>query len=218
MINATAPDSLALRAETARKVPIATVAKLLGIAYSPSGLVVCPIHEKDTNGSFKYYPSTNSFYCFGCKASGSVIDLIMLARKVRFITALSYIEQELLEKSYERTTFIGSRGAAKPSPAKTPFESRSGDTRAQSSIGTLYKFVRQVFDNLRANFTSAGSQIKVGEQRETAYQYVDLHLEDQTNEEILKAVTAIANTTFQEFICAKTNTEDARNNQGGCDA
>lgn len=37
----------------------------------------CPFHNERT-GSFKTYLSTNRFHCFGCDASGAVVDFIML--------------------------------------------------------------------------------------------------------------------------------------------
>ena len=36
----------------------------------------CPLHDEDT-ASFRYYEETNSFYCFGCRAGGNVINLHM---------------------------------------------------------------------------------------------------------------------------------------------
>jgi len=36
----------------------------------------CPLHE-ETVASFRYYPDTDSFYCFGCRKGGDVIDLCM---------------------------------------------------------------------------------------------------------------------------------------------
>lgn len=40
--------------------------------YKP--VVCCPLHDEDTP-SCRYYPETESFYCFGCQKGGNVIQL-----------------------------------------------------------------------------------------------------------------------------------------------
>lgn len=42
--------------------------------FDSKPVVKCPIHDEDTP-SMRYYEETNSFYCFGCRAGGDVINL-----------------------------------------------------------------------------------------------------------------------------------------------
>ena len=42
--------------------------------------VKCPLHD-DKTASFKHYPATNSFSCFGCGAGGTVIDFVAALHK-----------------------------------------------------------------------------------------------------------------------------------------
>lgn len=37
-------------------------------------VVKCPLHDEDTP-SFRYYEDTNTFFCFGCRAGGDIINL-----------------------------------------------------------------------------------------------------------------------------------------------
>jgi DNA primase len=39
-------------------------------------VVKCPLHDEDTP-SFRWYPESNTFYCFGCNEGGDVITLHM---------------------------------------------------------------------------------------------------------------------------------------------
>ncbi len=47
-----------------------------GIELNYHGFARCPFHNEKT-ASFKAYKGERGFHCFGCGASGSVIDLVM---------------------------------------------------------------------------------------------------------------------------------------------
>ena len=47
----------------------------------------CPFHD-DQNPSLVVYPETRSFYCFGCGASGDVIDFVRRTERLGFRAAL----------------------------------------------------------------------------------------------------------------------------------
>ena len=47
---------------------------------------LCPFHNEKT-ASFTVYPSSNSFYCFGCGAGGGVFSFIMKAENLDFAGA-----------------------------------------------------------------------------------------------------------------------------------
>jgi len=69
-----------------------------GIVLKPSGTsryqCVCPFHSDtdpsmtvNLNGDFQW------FYCHGCKATGSVIDFVMLYQKKTLSSAIRYFEE-----------------------------------------------------------------------------------------------------------------------------
>jgi DNA primase len=47
----------------------------------------CPFHE-DRNPSFIVYPENQNYYCFGCKATGDVLDYIARSERLTFGQAL----------------------------------------------------------------------------------------------------------------------------------
>lgn len=51
---------------------------------------ICPFHA-DTNPSLVVYPSKQSFHCFGCSASGDVIDWVMKSVGVDFKAAIKLL-------------------------------------------------------------------------------------------------------------------------------
>ena len=70
--------------------PIEEVVAGHSVALRRSGthlLGLCPFHQ-DEHPSLVVYPETRSFYCFGCGASGDVIDFVRRAAGLSFVDAL----------------------------------------------------------------------------------------------------------------------------------
>jgi len=68
------------------------------IDFDNRPVVKCPLHSENT-ASFRYFDDTDSFYCFGCTASGDVISLhrqhMLLNRGIS--TKFEQVEKELYE-------------------------------------------------------------------------------------------------------------------------
>lgn len=55
---------------------------------------LCPFHNEKT-ASFSVDPDQGLFYCFGCKAGGSVIQFIMQTERMEFSEAVRYLADKL---------------------------------------------------------------------------------------------------------------------------
>lgn len=68
-----------------------------GVSLEEKRMVSCPLHDEDTP-SFRYYPETDTFYCFGCqkggKNKGNLVYFYKFlqesreGRKISYITAM----------------------------------------------------------------------------------------------------------------------------------
>jgi DNA primase len=96
--------------------PIERVIASHGVKLQQRGerfVACCPFHEEE-HPSLVVYPSTRSFFCFGCKASGDVIDFVRRKEKVGFRRALELLGEEAPQGV---STGDGTRG---PAPSESP--------------------------------------------------------------------------------------------------
>ena len=71
------------------------VAEKYGFYPNRAGFVQCPFHTGDHTASLKVYTEKGGgFYCFGCKAHGSVIDFAMRLFDCSFQTALERLNSD----------------------------------------------------------------------------------------------------------------------------
>lgn len=61
--------------EVKNSLDIVQVVYKYGFKPNKSGFIYCPFHDERTP-SLKLYTSTNSYYCFGCNASGDIISFV----------------------------------------------------------------------------------------------------------------------------------------------
>lgn len=77
-----------------REHPIAQVVTDHGVALRRSGMHLvgrCPFH-RDERPSLVVYPETRSFFCFGCRAGGDVIDFVRRAGNLGFRDAIARLD------------------------------------------------------------------------------------------------------------------------------
>lgn len=58
-------------------------------------LNMCSCHlpgHKDKTASCKYYPQTNTFYCFGCHRWGTLVDFIMHDKQLWVADAIKFVK------------------------------------------------------------------------------------------------------------------------------
>lgn len=66
----------------------------------------CPFHGEDKHPSARIYVKTNSMYCFTCKKSYDVIDIIREFKKLSFDEVIEFIKINWTEKKENRNKQI----------------------------------------------------------------------------------------------------------------
>lgn len=69
-------------------VRLADVLALYHLQPNRAGFLHCPFHSGDRSPSLKVYPEQNTWHCFGCGKSGTVIDFVMEMERCSFVDAL----------------------------------------------------------------------------------------------------------------------------------
>ena len=79
--------------EIKQRVSMIEILQYYGIETNRSNFCRCPFHQ-EKSASFKAYPGTRGFYCFGCNESGSVIDFVMRYFNLDFPKAISKLNDD----------------------------------------------------------------------------------------------------------------------------
>lgn len=89
-----------------KSLPIKKVMAQLGMKENRYGYYLCPAH-REKEPSLKAYQTTNTFYCFGCRRHGNVIDIVKAKLDISFPDACKWLERNFDEaagKEYEQHT------------------------------------------------------------------------------------------------------------------
>lgn len=75
-------------------VRLADVLALYHLQPDRAGFLHCPFHSGDRSPSLKVYPEQNTWHCFGCGKSGTVIDFVMEMERCSFLDALKKLDAD----------------------------------------------------------------------------------------------------------------------------
>ena len=79
--------------EIKQRVSMIEMLQHYGIETNRSNFCRCPFHN-EKSASFKAYPGSRGFYCYGCNESGSVIDFAMKVFGLSFGDAIKKINED----------------------------------------------------------------------------------------------------------------------------
>jgi len=100
--------------EAKAQLSIIDVFNYYGIKINSHNKAICPLHNEKTP-SLKLYPTTNSFYCFGCGKGGSTIDFVVAYYSLEPLEAVRKLDNDFClrltdgEASEEQTLQIAER-------------------------------------------------------------------------------------------------------------
>lgn len=85
------PDIRGLAAEIKERVSAWDMGVQMGLAPDREGYCRCPFHAEKT-GSLRLYRGKRGWYCYGCHAGGSVLDLVMRYYQLDLWSAILHID------------------------------------------------------------------------------------------------------------------------------
>ncbi len=88
------------------KIDIVEFIQSAGVQLKRAGrnyLGFCPFHSNTKTPAFTVFPDTQSYHCFGCKASGTVFDFVMQREGLEFRDALEQLARRAGIQLQERT-------------------------------------------------------------------------------------------------------------------
>lgn len=87
-------------------VRLADVLSLYHLQPDRAGFLHCPFHSGDRSPSLKVYLDQNTWHCFGCGKSGTVIDFVMEMERCSFVDALKKLDADFrLELSDSKESY-----------------------------------------------------------------------------------------------------------------
>ena len=136
------------------------------VNFEARPVVKCPIHGEDTP-SLRWYEETNTFYCFGCRAGGDVIEL-----HTKFMGVVNGEEPSFEEAvQYLYSKFVKGKEDA---PSTTPQQSQLTKTE-EVELSTTAEMIR------------LGSMIVEVEQMLA----IDTHLTQEFKQRIYKVIDEV---------------------------
>lgn len=118
---------------------IERVVSFYGYEPNRQGFVSCPFHSERT-ASFKIYPKSNSFYCFGCGAGGDVIDFVRLLYGLDFGQACLRIEADF--------GLVGGQSSASPELSERA-KKRNAEKAEYKALKERFVYYRQIIRDNR---------------------------------------------------------------------
>lgn len=87
-------------------VRLSDVLALYHLQPNRAGFLHCPFHSGDRSPSLKVYLQQNTWHCFGCGKSGTVIDFVMEMERCSFLDALKKLDADFrLELSDSKESY-----------------------------------------------------------------------------------------------------------------
>lgn len=81
------------------------IGRVVNLKRAGSNLVGnCPFHSERTP-SFTVFPSTSSYYCFGCGAGGDVVTFVMQTENIEYPEAIEFLAKRVgikIEENYDK--------------------------------------------------------------------------------------------------------------------